>query len=215
MSSDKRLYLSKTNRKFLGVCSGLANYINLDPWAVRLAFVLGLVVGPWFVGPFSFMLWLLVPLYFVLWLCLESDPGEPRRGTRDRPQRPSRLALYRNKKRGKLLGVCAGLADYLNVGAFPLRVIMVVAFFMSGTLVGVAYLGAYFILDDAPNEYDTGWNDHSNQTEMPGGPQGAEAAKANAQECERKLKALNGRLAQMEAYTVSRHYKLHREFKDL
>ena len=36
----KRLYRSKTDRMICGVCGGIANYFNIDPTLVRLAFVL-------------------------------------------------------------------------------------------------------------------------------------------------------------------------------
>lgn len=38
--SDKRLTRSKSDRLFLGVAGGLADYFNLDPVLVRLFFVL-------------------------------------------------------------------------------------------------------------------------------------------------------------------------------
>lgn len=37
---QKRLYLSSTNKKFLGVCGGLAEYLDADPTIVRLVWVL-------------------------------------------------------------------------------------------------------------------------------------------------------------------------------
>ena len=36
----KRLYRSKQDRMICGVCGGIANYFNIDPTLVRLAFVL-------------------------------------------------------------------------------------------------------------------------------------------------------------------------------
>ena len=36
----KRLYRSKKDRMIWGVCGGIANYFNIDPTLVRLAFVL-------------------------------------------------------------------------------------------------------------------------------------------------------------------------------
>ena len=35
----KRLYRSKKDRMICGVCGGIANYFNIDPTLVRLAFV--------------------------------------------------------------------------------------------------------------------------------------------------------------------------------
>ena len=36
----KRLYRSNKDRLICGVCGGIANYFNIDPTLVRLAFVL-------------------------------------------------------------------------------------------------------------------------------------------------------------------------------
>lgn len=36
----KRLYKSKTNRVFFGVCGGLGEYFNIDPTIFRLIMVL-------------------------------------------------------------------------------------------------------------------------------------------------------------------------------
>lgn len=42
----KKLTRSMTNRKFLGVCGGIAEYFNVDPTVVRLLFVVfGLAGG--------------------------------------------------------------------------------------------------------------------------------------------------------------------------
>jgi len=41
----KRLVRSKTDRQISGVCSGLAQYFDLDPTVVRLIFVIATVLG--------------------------------------------------------------------------------------------------------------------------------------------------------------------------
>lgn len=42
---EKRLFRSKTNRQLVGVCGGIAEYFNLDPVVVRLAWVLFTLAG--------------------------------------------------------------------------------------------------------------------------------------------------------------------------
>ena len=37
--------LDSGNGKFLGVCSGLARYLGVDPLVVRLVFAIGTIVG--------------------------------------------------------------------------------------------------------------------------------------------------------------------------
>jgi len=45
MSTEKRLYRSRSNRMFGGVCAGLGEFFGIDPTLVRLFFVLGTVFG--------------------------------------------------------------------------------------------------------------------------------------------------------------------------
>jgi len=63
----KRLYRNKTDVMIAGVCSGLGEYLDVDPTAVRLAFVLLLFVG---LGG----LW----IYLVLWIIMpeKSEQGD-------------------------------------------------------------------------------------------------------------------------------------------
>lgn len=42
-SSSKKLARSRTDKKLLGVCGGIAEYLNLDPTLVRIAFVVGII----------------------------------------------------------------------------------------------------------------------------------------------------------------------------
>lgn len=44
MSEVKKLYLSTTNKKLVGVCGGLGEYFDLDPTMVRLAWVILTVI---------------------------------------------------------------------------------------------------------------------------------------------------------------------------
>ncbi|UTY22802.1 PspC domain-containing protein [Treponema denticola] len=42
----KRLYKSSRNKKILGVCAGIAEYLNVDPVLIRLLWIIfALVVG--------------------------------------------------------------------------------------------------------------------------------------------------------------------------
>lgn len=60
---DKRFQLSSTDRKIGGVCGGLAEYFNIDPLIVRLAFV-ALFFGWGCGGMLYLLLWLLAPRRF-------------------------------------------------------------------------------------------------------------------------------------------------------
>ena len=43
MNTPKRLYRSRTERMFSGICGGLAEYFDIDPTLVRLIFVFGAI----------------------------------------------------------------------------------------------------------------------------------------------------------------------------
>ena len=43
--NGKRLYRSESNRMLCGVCAGIAEYFNLDPTLIRLAWALFCVLG--------------------------------------------------------------------------------------------------------------------------------------------------------------------------
>ena len=61
----KRLYRNKSDVMLAGVCSGLGEYLDVDPTAIRLIFVLLLFVG--FGG-----LW----IYLVLWIIMPEKPEQ-------------------------------------------------------------------------------------------------------------------------------------------
>lgn len=67
-ATSEGFHLSRENRVWLGVCSGMADQIDVPPWVVRvLALALGLATGP---------LALLAYLAVYLWFYLRSDPAE-------------------------------------------------------------------------------------------------------------------------------------------
>ena len=43
--NGKRMYRSESNRMLCGVCAGIAEYFNLDPTLIRLAWALFCVLG--------------------------------------------------------------------------------------------------------------------------------------------------------------------------
>lgn len=53
---NKKLYRSKTNRVFAGICAGLADYLNLDVVVVRLVWVLIVLFTGVFPGVLAYIL---------------------------------------------------------------------------------------------------------------------------------------------------------------
>lgn len=62
--------------------------------------------------------------------------------------------LYLDLTHRKIGGVCAGVARYLDVPRFWVRIAAVIGLFIHAPSVLIAYGLAYMILDDAPETYD-------------------------------------------------------------
>lgn len=229
MANKRTLQLDRDNRKFLGVCAGIANYLEVEVWIVRLVFLGCLIFGGWF----------LVPLYFLAWFYLdESSTGMRTAVTESLAVKHFRTVdykkkLYRNPAEGKLLGVCAGIAEYLEVSAFSVRLTFMILFFLTFFPI-LLYFGAALVLDKKPPaQYPDAYGRFSH---APGKAEEAESGaftgksgtrhardhrrdpyskRREFQYCARKFTALQTRLARLEAYVTSSRFKLHREFKDI
>lgn len=64
MNTNKKLYRSNKDKKMAGVCAGLAEYFNIDPTLVRLAFALSF-----------FMYGTGLGVYIILAIVVPEDPG--------------------------------------------------------------------------------------------------------------------------------------------
>lgn len=53
---QKRLYRSKTNRVFAGICGGLGEYMNVDPVVLRLIWVLVVIFTGIFPGVIAYLI---------------------------------------------------------------------------------------------------------------------------------------------------------------
>lgn len=143
----RTLSLDKEHKKFLGVCAGIADYLEVEPWTVRLVFLVSVLFGGWF----------LIPIYFIAWFCLDDKAGEGISGLVDNQTFKHfrtvdyKKKLYRNTEDAKFLGVCAGVADYLEVNVFAVRLGFLILVFFSAALPLFLYFGAYFILEKKPH----------------------------------------------------------------
>ena len=59
----KKFHLDKRNGKIMGVCAGLANYLNIDPVIVRIGLVVTTLVGgfPWTLIAYGVAAWAAKP----------------------------------------------------------------------------------------------------------------------------------------------------------
>lgn len=146
------------NDKFIGgVCSGLANYLDVDPAVVRLLFAI-----------FGFGGWGFL-IYIALWIFVPAKEQEGYTGKR----------FYRNSENKVLGGVASGLAAYFNKDAKIFRFIFIAPFILNilfgvfrwsfvntgfwlpnivfGSLTGtfiLAYIILWIILPEAKSQYE-------------------------------------------------------------
>lgn len=155
MARNKTLHLDLENKKFLGVCAGLARYLDVEPWTVRIVFIACVIFGGWF----------LIPLYFAAWFLLDDSSKGVREAITDNLAVKHfrtvdyRKKIYRNTRDAKWAGVCAGIADYLEVNVFAVRILFVLLFFTAGGFPLLFYLAAWMVLDKAPESYYQGYTE--------------------------------------------------------
>jgi phage shock protein C len=142
------------------------------------------------------------------------------------------IDLYRNPMRGRIAGVCAGIADYWDVAPWVVRLLFVGLFFFTGTLVLWAYVAAWLLLAKRPmadfgagyrepryavseeeleSEYDELRHQRTPRRPLKYAPASAE----RLQRARERLDAVNERVTRLEAYLTSRKYELNRQFSKL
>ena len=120
-----------------------------------------------------------------------------------------RTTLYRDKHNGKLMGVCAGIADYTGVNVFWVRLLAVASIFVTGGPSIIAYLIAGFLLNKKPPYL---YRDESEQKYWQGVRQNP---KRTAREIRANFRDIDRRLAAVETYYVSSNPRLNAEIERL
>ena len=108
-STHKRLYRDENNKLLGGVCSGLANYFNIDIVIVRIVFIILF---------FSFGVGL-IP-YIILWIAAPSSATKVMGSMRKK--------LYRDTDSKVVAGVCSGLAHYFGIPVWIPRLVFSLSF---------------------------------------------------------------------------------------
>lgn len=76
--------------------------------------------------------------------------------TADRPYQTEKInkKLFRDPQNGMLGGVCAGLAEYLNVDTSLIRILVLISVFISLSITAFVYVLLWIILPEARTPYD-------------------------------------------------------------
>ncbi len=125
-------------------------------------------------------------------------------------QPASRTRFYRDKRHGKLMGICAGIADYTGFDANLVRVCFIAAIFMSGGSILPFYFIAGFVTPDRP--YGMAREDKQDKKFW----QGVRASPARAaSDIRSSFRNLDRRLADIESYVTTENRSLAREIEQL
>jgi phage shock protein C len=125
-------------------------------------------------------------------------------------QPASRTRFYRDKENGKLMGVCAGIADYTGFDVALVRICFLAAVFMSGGSVLPFYFIAGWVAPTKPRELDyRGAEDRQFWQGVRASPTRA------ARDIRSRFKDIDRRLADIESYVTTENRSLAREIEQL
>ena len=125
-------------------------------------------------------------------------------------QPASRTRFYRDKRNGKVNGICAGIADYTGFDVTLVRICMIAALFLSSGSIAPIYFIAGWITPTKPRELD--YADREDKQFW----QGVRASPArSARDIRSRFRDLDRRLADIESYVTSENRTLAREIEDL
>ena len=129
---QKRLYRDEQNKVLGGVCSGIANYLNLDPIIIRILWIL--LFGISFFA------------YLLLWIAVPSTSVKEVGGIRKR--------LFRDLDKKVIGGVCAGMSKYFGVKVGIIRVLFLLPTILLIVNWNRFHLFQFWEFDDFNNFFD-------------------------------------------------------------
>lgn len=127
-----------------------------------------------------------------------------------REQPASRTRFYRDKRNGKMFGVCAGIADYTGFDVAIVRVCFLAAMFMSGGGILPFYFIAAMVTPTKPSVLERA------DVEEKQFWQGVRASPTRAaRDISSRMKDIDRRLADIESYVTTENRSLAREIEQL
>jgi len=122
-----------------------------------------------------------------------------------------RTTLYRDKQKGKLMGVCAGIADYTGINALWVRVAVVIALCIPpiSPIVIPAYFLAGIFLPKKPADL------YVDRDEQKYWQRVRQSPARTAREVRARFRDIDRRLAEVETYYVTSNPRLSAEIERL
>jgi phage shock protein C len=125
-------------------------------------------------------------------------------------QPPSRTRFYKDRRSGKVMGVCAGIADYTGFDVTLVRILLILGIFMGGGALIPVYFLTGWIAQDKPRELRS--EDPEEQRFWQGVRQ---SPTRTARDIRARLRAIDRRLADVESYVLTNNRSLDREIEQL
>jgi len=125
-------------------------------------------------------------------------------------QPPSRTRFYRDKRNGKVMGICAGIADYAGFDVSMVRIALVAAVFLSSGSILPVYFIAGMLTPDKPRELES-----TDVEEREFWRQVRRSPTRTARDIRLRLKDIDRRLADVESYVTTENRTLAREIEQL
>ena len=120
-----------------------------------------------------------------------------------------RTTLYRDKQNSKIMGVCAGIADYTGVHVAWVRLGALVLIGATGGWVVPAYFAAGFLLNKKPPHL------YVDQQEQKYWQRVRQSPTRTAREVRASFRDIDRRLAEVETYYVTNNPRLSAEIERL
>lgn len=125
-------------------------------------------------------------------------------------QPPSRTRFYRDKRNGKVMGICAGIADYTGFDVTLVRICMIATVFLSSGSILPVYFIAGFVAPDKPRELET-----TDVEEREFWRSVRQSPTRTARDIRLRLKDIDRRLGDIENYVTTENRSLAREIDAL
>ena len=119
-----------------------------------------------------------------------------------------RTTLYKDKQNAKLMGVCAGIADYTGINALWVRLAALALIPMTGFVIP-AYFIAGFLLNRKPQHH------YAVPEETQYWQRVRQSPRRTAREIRSQMKDIDRRLAGVETFYVSANPRLSQEIEQL
>ena len=127
------------------------------------------------------------------------------------PQPPSRTRFYRDSVNGKVMGVCAGIADYTGMDVTLVRIMMIAAILLGSGSPILLYFIAGWMTPKKPHELAVADDDEDKRFW-----QGVRRSPTqSAREIRSRMRDIDRRLADIESYVTTENRSLAREIEQL